>query len=102
MEVRLLIHAEPAESGLVWWTESPDVPGFSGTGEHLVDARIRSELAIRDLLADQGIEDVSFTYELIVPGSSSEGPSVERTGKATDEPGTAAGARAGIAVGPAV
>lgn len=81
MEVRLLIHVEPAESGLVWWTESPDVPGFTGTGEHLVDARIRSELAIREVLSERGVDDVSFAYELVGPGAGSEGPSVERTGE---------------------
>jgi hypothetical protein len=98
MEVRLLIHAEQAASGLVWWTESPQVSGFTGTGEHLVDARIRSEMAIRELLAGQGDEDVSFTYELIGPGTSSEGLRVQRTGQATDEPAGAAAAQAGVAV----
>ena len=90
MDVRLLIHMEPADSGLVWWTESPDVPGFSGTGIHLVDARVRSELAILDLLADKGVEDVSFSYELVASGVPSEGPRVERSGDAANEPTAAA------------
>lgn len=84
MEVRLLIHVEPAESGLVWWTESPDVPGFTGAGEHLVDVRVRSEIAVRELMAERGIADVSFAYELVVPGTPSEGPTVERTGDARE------------------
>ena len=93
MKVRLLIHIEPASSGLVWWTESPDVPGFTGAGEHLVETRVRSEIAIREVLAERGIEDVSFSYELVVPGAPSEGPRVERTGDATDVPGAATSGR---------
>jgi hypothetical protein len=85
MEVRLWIHAEPAESGLTWWIESPDIPGFSGTGEDLVDARVRSELAIQELLRDRGVDEaVSFAYELVAPETPSEGLRVERTGEARE------------------
>lgn len=79
-KIRLLIHLEPTDAGLVWWTESPDVPGFSGTGQHLDDARIRAELAIRQILADQGVEEVSFTYQLVASGELSEGSEVKQVG----------------------
>ncbi len=82
MEVRLLIHAESTDSGLVWWTESPDVPGFTGTGEHLLDAQIRAELAIREILSNKGVEDVSFIYQLVGPGEPSQGPEIELMGDA--------------------
>lgn len=97
MEVRLLIHGEPAERGLVWWTESPDVEGFTGTGEHLTDARIRSELAIREILAERGVTDVSFEYVLLEPGAPSEGRGVEMTGEGHAEAGAAAGRPVAVA-----
>jgi len=91
MEVRLLIHAEPSESGLAWWIESPDVVGFTGTGQHLVDARIRSELAIREILSERGGHDVSFSYQLVEADAPSEGREVARTGGALERAETAGG-----------
>lgn len=83
MEIRLLVHAEPGETGsLVWWIESPDIPGFSGAGDGLVEARLTSERAIRDLLAEQGTaEPITFSYELMDPPAD-EGVAVEWTGEA--------------------
>ena len=83
MEVRLLVHGEPTESGrLVWWIESPEFAGFSAAGDTLVEARIRAEQAIAEL-ADGA--DLVFRYELVEPDEA-VGPTVERSGGFADEP----------------
>ncbi len=99
MDVRLLIHGEPAdgEGRLVWWVESPDVPGFSGAADHLLEARITSERAIRDLFEEQGVhEPIAFTYDLVSTVFSDEGVLVGRTGDAPAE-SASSGDRAEVA-----
>jgi predicted RNase H-like HicB family nuclease len=84
MDIRLLVHLEPTDHGsLAWWIEAPDMPGFSAAAPSLTETRIRAELALREILAEQGVDDVAFRYRL-VEAEGSEGVDVTRTGAAHD------------------
>lgn len=64
--IRLIIHLEQTgpTGTLMWWSESPDVPGFSATDQELQGLILRSRLAIEDARPDLGAVD--FTYELAI------------------------------------
>lgn len=67
MSVTLIFHLEPVESGeMVWWAESPGIPGFYATRERLDEVRVVSEMAIRDTLREQGVDadKIEFDYRL--------------------------------------
>lgn len=67
MDVRLLVHLEPRSDGggVHWWVESPDVHALSAAGDSLQEALAYSEQAAREILADSGTIDVSFSYRLV-------------------------------------
>lgn len=78
--IRLHIHLEPASptGGLVWWAESPDVPGFSATDEELQSLIIRSRIAIEDAYPE--LAPAEFTFEMVLDeptGSADFVPSFE-------------------------
>lgn len=52
MDVRLHIYLEATPSGVVWWSESPDVPGFHATDLRLQHLIQRSEVAIFEILGE--------------------------------------------------
>ena len=54
MDVTLLVHQEAGDQGVVWWAESPEVPGFSATDVSLDGLRARARDALRDIAADRG------------------------------------------------
>lgn len=77
MEVRVLVYLERADEGWVWWAEAPDVPGFSAADDSLQTLLIRSELALRDILAEERAEDVAIRHELVGTPPASEGVRVK-------------------------
>lgn len=61
--VTLMLHLEPTESAeAVWWTESPDLPGFYATREHLAEVLLVSEIAVTDALRDQGTDTSGLQF----------------------------------------
>lgn len=55
------LYLEPTESGQVWWSESPQVPGFHATGVDMQDLILRSELFLSEILED----DVELRCRLV-------------------------------------
>jgi predicted RNase H-like HicB family nuclease len=46
----LTIHLEAVEGEVVWWADSPDVPGFSAAAPSLVELRERATAALEEIL----------------------------------------------------
>jgi predicted RNase H-like HicB family nuclease len=46
----LIIHLEDADGEVVWWAESPDVPGFSAAAPSLDELRRRAIDALAELV----------------------------------------------------
>jgi hypothetical protein len=78
MDVRLTVHMELKDdgSGVLWWVETPDVAGLSAAGDGMQEAITRAELAAREILADQDVHDVRFTYALATEAHSADGATV--------------------------
>ncbi len=71
MHVTLIFHLESAESGEnVWWVDSPDLPGFYATREHLHEARLVSEASAREILHDRGVDDDGITFSHVLAAES--------------------------------
>ena len=69
--ITLTFHLEHvADDGVVWWIDSPDVPGFYATAEHIEECRSRALEALEDDGYDtsQVIEvlEVTTTDDVIV------------------------------------
>jgi hypothetical protein len=76
LPVTLIFHLEPTKSGTpVWWTESPDLPGFYATREHLAEVLLVSEIAVTDALRDQDLDtsELQFRYVLADEFDTSSG-----------------------------
>jgi hypothetical protein len=95
MTVTMHAYLEPTGTGETssWWSESPDVPGFYAAAEHLPELIIRSEAAVREILAEQSTDEpVSFTWALMgsaPPSETDEVVQVTQEGKAEDTTGPA-------------
>ncbi len=63
MQVTILVHLENG----VWWAESPEVPGFSACQPSLRDVEAAAKLAIRDILAEGGIEGPILFETRLIP-----------------------------------
>lgn len=46
----LTIHLESVDDEVVWWADSPDVPGFSAAAPSLVELRERASAALEEIL----------------------------------------------------
>lgn len=76
MDVRVVLHLEPAgDAGMVWWAESPDVPGFSATDAGLNELVNICEAALADIASDIGALPVVIQWHFASPVSS-EGPEI--------------------------
>ena len=49
MTTELIIHLEVADGDVVWWAESPDLPGFTAAGSSLGELRERAMAAIEEI-----------------------------------------------------
>lgn len=72
--IRLVIHLEQPspEVPLVWWAESPDLPGFSVMDDDLQGLIVRSKLAIEDGYPDL-VGPIDFTYEMALDEEAASG-----------------------------
>lgn len=81
MLVTLVLHLEqPASGNAVWWSESPDLPGFYATRESLAEVLRASEAAAMHILREQGVDTSEVRFRLMLAqeaGASSGMP--ERT-----------------------
>lgn len=57
----LIIHLEDADGEVVWWAESPDVPGFSAAAPTLAELRERA----REALSARGARPVQIVERLV-------------------------------------
>lgn len=93
MNVTMHAYLEPTGTGETssWWSESPDVPGFYAAAEHLPELIIRSEVAVREIVAEQNPDEpVSFSWALMASAPPSEADEVihmTQEGKAEDATG---------------
>jgi predicted RNase H-like HicB family nuclease len=46
----LIIHLEGGGGEVVWWSDSPDVPGFSAAAPSLAELRARATAALEEIL----------------------------------------------------
>lgn len=46
----LTIHLEGVDGEVVWWADSPDVPGFSAAAPNLIALRERATAALEEIL----------------------------------------------------
>jgi hypothetical protein len=76
MDIRVLVHLEavPGEARLVWWAESPDVPGFSALDDDLPGLMVRTEIALGDQLSGEAL---MLHYELVSDEASTDNPAPE-------------------------
>ena len=72
MKVQLHLYLEHGADGPVWWTESPDVPGFHATGSRLQEAVLRSKIALSEIF-DGEHETVELECRLMGSPPASEG-----------------------------
>jgi predicted RNase H-like HicB family nuclease len=49
MTTELIIHLEVADGEVVWWAESPDLPGFTAAGSSLSELRELATAAIEEI-----------------------------------------------------
>ncbi|CAN5763475.1 hypothetical protein BH23ACT10_BH23ACT10_33480 [soil metagenome] len=84
MPIRLHVYLEGTPSGAVWWSESPDVPGFHATDVRLQNLLRRSEIAIYEILGEM----VVVNAELVGEPPASEGERVSH-GWSEADPGPA-------------
>lgn len=85
--VALHLYLERAESGPVWWSESPDVPGFHATAEDMQHLIAHSRFALAEILED----DVVLKVRLIGQPPGTEGDPVTATGEIRRASGTTSG-----------
>lgn len=77
MNAQLVIHLDNADGKLVWWAESPQVPGFTASADTLPELRGTIAEVLADLAEDLG-EPVSFTSERLAdPGVADARPASE-------------------------
>ena len=97
MNVTLLVHLEAVESGLVWWAESPEVPGFSVTSTTLRELQVRAKMAMADIAEDEGWVLDGIRAELVEEPPSTGNPAdATVTDAAADH---TAGAKGRVVVG---
>jgi hypothetical protein len=95
LNVTMRAYLEPTGTGETssWWSESPDVPGFYGAAEHLPELLIRCEAAVREILAEQGLDEpIHFSWALMGSAPVSETDEVvhvTQEGKPEDATGPA-------------
>jgi hypothetical protein len=66
------VHMDPAGDGrIVWWAESPEVPGFSAAADSLIALEILVKDAAREW-PDLGYGEVSFSLIGDEPGSDTD------------------------------
>lgn len=73
MRVELHCYLEAAEaSGAVWWSESPDVPGFHATATHLQDLIAKSRIALEEILRERGEGEEDWELRVLLMDSLPE------------------------------
>ena len=74
--VELLIHLESISpengGGFVWWAESPELPGFTASADHLPELIEKSRVAVSELL---GEGEVTVVPQLVADEDESAAPS---------------------------
>lgn len=50
MLVQLHVYLESGQDGPIWWSESPDVPGFHAIADRMPELIVRSHIALVDIL----------------------------------------------------
>jgi predicted RNase H-like HicB family nuclease len=64
MSATLMIHLERAdtETGVVWWADSPDLPGFAAAADTLAELReLTADMDVVERLADGDFVTVTVT-----------------------------------------
>ena len=66
MDVIVRVHLERADEGVVWWADSPGLPGFYAAADSMKELRDVARVAISEVLIEGGdvLESIS---ELLVP-----------------------------------
>ncbi|MBM3695874.1 MAG: hypothetical protein FJW79_08085 [Actinobacteria bacterium] len=67
MLVTLVLHrGQPASGNAVWWSESPELPGFYAARARLTEVLQVSEAAAMDILRDQGVDTGRVRFRLVL------------------------------------
>lgn len=74
--MQALVHIEPSEAdtGVIWWAEIVQVPGFYAAASSLPELRVRVMDALQDIASDVGHATCGVTFHLATaePGSSTD------------------------------
>ena len=52
---RFVFNLEHTDRGVVWWAESPDIPGFYAAADDLISLRRHVTAALRDMGVDTAV-----------------------------------------------
>lgn len=65
MIVQVMVHLERVDGAVVYWAESPDVPGFTATADSLSELRIIARQVLREHFGDRGVDDSGVRFSLV-------------------------------------
>src|SRR4051812_30419396 len=65
-QIQIRLHVDSVQHGVVWWADSPDLPGLTATGRTLAEAEFAAKSAAREILGNDAGDDFEFQSSLAV------------------------------------